>query len=331
MTRLHTSSRGAGKASVPQGTHAWRRWWVRRHPRQKWACAGIAAGFLCFHAALGGLRADHVLLAAVYTGLYYGGPKLRPAYRLLLPLVLMLAAFDAQRYIAADWRLAIHVAAPYRFDERFFGISTTDGVLLPSQWLQLHTGPILDGVTSVAYIAFVPFYIAVAGYFYWRPAADGARAERQAGAVGMMWAMLWLNLAGSVTYYLYPAAPPWYVDLYGLGPARPDALPSAAGAARFDALFGVSWFRDYYALTPNVFGAIPSLHVAIPLLAVIYAFRFGALRLATTGYFLLVCFSALYLNHHYVVDLLWGAFYAVAVGMVMIMRVPRSPRPQSRP
>ena len=107
-----------------------------------------------------------------------------------------------------------------------------------------------------------------------------------------MWAMLGLNLAGYVGYLVYPAAPPWYVDRYGLGPALLTAPPEAAGAARFDALLGVSWFAEYYGRSANVFGAIPSLHVGQTFLAVLFAWRWRSLRGFTTGFWLLVTFAA---------------------------------------
>jgi membrane-associated phospholipid phosphatase len=48
-------------------------------------------------------------------------------------------------------------------------------------------------------------------------------------------------------------------------------------------------------------------------MAFYYALRFGALRKSTFAFYLLMCFSAVYLNHHYVLDVLCGSAYALAV------------------
>jgi membrane-associated phospholipid phosphatase len=128
-----------------------------------------------------------------------------------------------------------------------------------------------------------------------------------------MWAMLWLNLAGYATYLIYPAAPPWYVDHYGLGPAILSAAPEAAGTLRFDALLGVHWFAVYYARNANVFGAMPSLHVGQTFLAVLFAWQFRSLRIVATGFWLLVFFASVYMNHHYIVDGLAGMVFAAGV------------------
>jgi len=142
-------------------------------------------------------------------------------------------------------------------------------------------------------------------------------------AESMAWAFCWLGLISCATYYIYPAAPPWYLAQYGPGPALASVAPSPGGAARVDELLGVSLFAGFYGRSPNVFGAVPSLHVAIPLLAAGFAWRMGSLRGMTAAYALLMAFAALYLNHHYVLDLLWGAAYALlALGLVVRFRRP---------
>ena len=119
-----------------------------------------------------------------------------------------------------------------------------------------------------------------------------------------------------MTYFIYPAAPPWYVSLYGLGPVRYDVEPAAAAAHRFDALLGTRFFDAMYRRGVDVFGAYPSLHVAYPLIAAVLAFRLSELRWArwpALGFFLLMCLSAVYLQHHYVTDVVLGSAYALVV------------------
>ena len=62
---------------------------------------------------------------------------------------------------------------------------------------------------------------------------DWARAWRG------VWAFVLLNVMAVATFILYPAAPPWYVEKYGLGPAVLNTSPSVAGAARIDQLLGI--------------------------------------------------------------------------------------------
>lgn len=283
----------------------WLGWWRGQGVAGRWLPLVAAAGFIAGHAGLGGLRGDHALLAAAVLAGYYAGPRVRPAFRLLLPLLLVGAVYDAQRYWAEDLRGAIRVAEPYQWELSWFGVSTPDGgAVTPPAWLQAHTRPFWDFVCGVAYLAFIPVFLLTAAW--WRWTRPGRAAE------DVMWAMFWLNVAGYAAYLVYPAAPPWYVDRYGLGPAILTAAPEAAGAARFDALLGVDWFASYYGRSANVFGAIPSLHVGQPFLAVLFAWQFRSLRGFATLFWLLVFFASVYLNHHYVVDGLVGMVFAAA-------------------
>lgn len=129
----------------------------------------------------------------------------------------------------------------------------------------------------------------------------------------IMWSFLFVNILGYSTYYWYPAAPPWYVADYGLGPANMAALPSAAGCLRFDEILGTNLFSEMYGRSLDTFGAIPSLHIAYPLLSILFAFKLGALRIFSILFFILMLFSAVYLNHHYILDLIVGAIYTLIV------------------
>ena len=127
-----------------------------------------------------------------------------------------------------------------------------------------------------------------------------------------------MNLVGFATYYVYPAAPPWYVADYGLGPANMAARSSPAGAARWDALTGIHYFQGFYGRSADVFGAIPSLHVSYPLLTFLHGreLRKRWLDAASFTLFALVAFAAVYLNHHYVLDVLLGVLYTLVAWRV---------------
>ena len=61
-------------------------------------------------------------------------------------------------------------------------------------------------------------------------------------------------------------------------------------------------------------GATTALrHIAYPLLALFFAFRFGTLRVFCAFFYLIMCFSAVYLNHHYLLDIFVGLGIALSV------------------
>lgn len=312
-----TPSNLVGSSKVPE---TWGQWWHDLSILQKLYPLVFTLLYWFALKYLDGFRTEH-LAVGLLTLAYYIGPRTQSLYRFFLPFTLYLILFDGQGFFAEWLRGDVRVSEPYQFDMTFFGIETSEGRLLPSQWLQNHTGPVLDVVTGLAYLIFIPIFLAVALFFrYGLAAMKNNRLSPkhiQIKTHALMWGTFWLNILCCSTYYWYPAAPPWYVDIYGLGPAQLDAPPNAAGALRTDTILGVSWFADFYAKSPNVFGAIPSLHVAFPMLSVYFAFKLKSLRVFCSLFFLLIAFSAVYLNHHYILDVLWGSAYGLLIGWAM--------------
>lgn len=299
----------------------WRLWWFE----QGWVVRTVPVSFVALYwltlHALHGLRGDHITTGCLILFLSYTGRRSRVLLRFLLPFLATGIIYDSMRFYSDYLRGPVHVSEPYLFDKRFFGIHTARAVLTPNEWLQLHTHPILDLVTGFAYLSFIAIYIGCCAYFRFWAARKGtsriSATELRRRVPAMLWSFLVVNLLGYSTYFWYAAAPPWYVARYGLGPARMDTPSSQAGCVRFDQLLGTHFFTEMYGRAADVFGAIPSLHVAYPLVAAYFAFRFGALRVFSVCFYLLMCFSAVYLNHHYVLDILWGSAYALLVSLVL--------------
>ncbi len=233
----------------------------------------------------------------------------------MLPFVLFGIVYDLTHITEPLVRyLHIHVEEPYWFDKTFFGISSAGTSLTPNEFFAIHHWPPVDLLTGTAYIIYVYWAIGFAAYLVLARRDEAGR--RLLARFG--WTFLLMNLAGFATYYVYPAAPPWYVADYGLGPANMAARSSAAAAARWDALTGIHYFAGFYGRSADVFGAIPSLHVAYPLMTFLYGLELRKrwLDVASFALFLLVSFAAVYLNHHYVLDVLLGVLYTlVAYGI----------------
>jgi membrane-associated phospholipid phosphatase len=130
--------------------------------------------------------------------------------------------------------------------------------------------------------------------------------------------MLALSFAGALTFYLFPAAPPWAAGEKGLLPGLiripHNPAPDPSGAHGYHSI-SVSRIID-----PNPYAAIPSLHAGYAFLCFIFvaaiawktrwrwwAIAFGAL------YSLAQSFAVVYTGNHYVIDLVVGYVYAGAV------------------
>jgi membrane-associated phospholipid phosphatase len=238
--------------------------------------------------------------------------RTRRFLRLFFPFILTGVVFDGMRYFywqGIEGR--VHVAEPYLFELRWFGV----GGRTPNEWFLDHHWKVADLLAGFAYLTYVGEYLAIAFVLFAR--------ERDRVVSILARSFLLVNVLGYVTYFVYAAAPPWYVTQYGLGPARTDVQPDAAAAQRFDQLLGTRFFDEMYGRGVDVYGAYPSLHVAYPLIAAVVVWRLRELRWlrAPTALFsLLMCFSAVYLQHHYVTDVVLGAAYAV-VALAIVTRL----------
>lgn len=311
------------RAHFKASTLAWPTWWRSLSGAKKVLPLIPIHFYLITLHLLGGLTTDHLAICSILMILIYSGPIFKDIYDFIFPFFLTVVIYDSQRYYSDYLRGPIHVSEPYHFDQAFFGIFTQQhGILTPNEWWQLHTHPILDLITGFAYLVFFSVFILNSAYFLFVLGNRGtpyfSKTQITQYARMMPWGFFWLNMLGYSTYYWYAAAPPWYVAKYGLGPAQLGVAASTAGCARFDQILGTHFFSDMYGRSADVFGAIPSLHIAYPLLATVFAFHFKKARTFCTLFYLLMCFSAIYLNHHYVLDILWGSAYALAIGFIMI-------------
>jgi len=279
-----------------------------RTMKRRIAPPAIGLAYIAVIALLGGLRPDHVLVGLLgLLDLY--NEKTRLFLARFFPFIATGVIFDSMRYFywpAIQGR--VHVAEPYLLERQWFAI----GGRTPNEWLDAHHGAALDLACGFAYLVYVAEYVAIALLLFFRGRLDSLRT--------VALCFLVVNLLGFATYFVYPAAPPWYVAHYGFGPARMDIEPFPAAASRFDQLLGTRFFAEMYGRGVDVYGAFPSLHVSYPLMAAWFAFRIRELRwlrAATVLFFLLMCLSAVYLQHHYVIDVLLGIVYAgVTVALV---------------
>ena len=190
-----------------------------------------------------------------------------------------------------------------------------DGTLTLNEWFGLHLHPVMDFIAGGVYLTFIGVFILLAAYFtrwiHYDSDPERTPAQRRWSARALVWSFLVVNVLGFATWFLYPAAPPWYVDTYGLDTILLDVPMNPARTVRFDALFGTSFFTGMYGAGSNPFGAIPSLHVSYPVISFVFAMRLEKLRLFTILFSSLVGFAAVYLNHHYLIDVLLGIVYGL--------------------
>lgn len=286
--------------------------------KARWLIAPFVL-YAAYSAARSDLRVEHILLVGAVAALALIGPRTRELLHGLYPFALVGVVFDGmrpfQRLGLTESR--VMVCDLRDLEARWFGWEADGARATLHDFFRDHHLTALDVFCAIPYATFILWCVVGAVILYVK---DRPAMQRFA------WGFLLLNITAFATYHAIPAAPPWYFHAHGCAVDLATKASEGPALARVDALIGLPYFHGMYAKASSVFGALPSLHCAYPLLLVIEGWRaFGTrMRAAAIAYYLAMVFSAIYLDHHWVLDALLGSFYAVAVAA--IVRIPAAMR-----
>lgn len=259
-------------------------------------------------------RLENALELLLVGLVFFVGPRVKKLLAGGYPFALVGLFYDSMKEIenVGVSPQSVHLCDLRAHEMALFGVTVNGQRGTLHDWFQAHSSPWLDRLCAVPYGTFIFVCIACALALYVR---DYSRMVR------FTWCFFALNVAGFITYHLYPAAPPWYFHAHGCVIDVHASASEGPNLARVDAWLGVPYFAHMYGRATDVFGAMPSLHCAYACLIALEgwaAFR-GAWRAACAAFFALMCFSAVYLDHHWVLDAIAGITYCTLV--VAIARV----------
>lgn len=245
-----------------------------------------------------GFKTDQLVLVGLFNGLYYLSAVTRKFILGFTVFIVFWIIFDYMKAFPNYHYNTVSIRDLYQMEKTLFGFIHQGVLITPNEyWLINHT-TILDILSGLFYLSWIPVPLTFAGYlfFYHKPAFFYFSLT-----------FLLVNLIGFVIYYIYPAAPPWYVQQFGFDFIA-NTKGNTAGLSRFDAYFGVSIFKGLYEKSSNVFAAMPSLHSAYPVIVLYYGIKYqlGKINWLLGLIVLGIWFSAVYSSHHYVLDVLAG-------------------------
>ena len=226
-----------------------------------------------------------------------------------LPVVILLAIYNLSRGFADDY-FAPHVTELIHADEWMFGWAT--GGEVPTVWLQEHLyHPDVRWYDVLASFVYFSHFVAAltAAVVLWM------KSRPRWAAFMRRWFAL--SLAGLITYFAYPAAPPWWASVHGFLPVEVVRI-SNRGWQEFG-LHGAGNTLNVLQLASNPVAAMPSLHTGFALFVVLFFLpsvkrRWWPLLLA---YPLAMTFTLVYTGEHYVIDVLVGWAYVAAVFLLV--------------
>lgn len=251
-----------------------------------------------------GLRNDHLFILAVSLIAYFASPVSRKIYTDFSIFILYWIIYDSMRVYPNYKFNPVHIQQPYDLEKMLFAISMGGNTITPNEYFAIYHSKFLDLLTGIFYLNWVPLPLFFAFYFYFK---GHKRLTRD-----FLFVFVFVNIIGFIFYYIYPAAPPWYVALHGFE-LIPGTMGNSAGFHRFDNLVGIPVFASLYEKNANIFAAIPSLHSAYPVVLLYYGSKLKrpGLNVLFVIFMLGIWFSAVYSGHHYIIDVILGVLCAV--------------------
>ncbi len=266
--------------------------------------AVISLIYLAVSAIFIGFKTNQLVLVCLFCFMYFASV---PSKKLILGFSVYIVywiIFDYMKLLPNYEVNQVHIADLYDLEKRLFGIKFDGAILTPHEYFEKYQASVWDVLSGIFYLCWVPVPIILSVYFFYKKKDQFLKFSLT---------FLWINLLGFVIYYIYPAAPPWYVEQHGtvFNAATPGSM---AGLQRFDLFFGVDIFQSIYAQSSNVFAAMPSLHSAYPLLVFYYGIKnkLGPVNILFGIIMVGIWLSAIYTGHHYLLDVLAGILVCFA-------------------
>lgn len=221
-----------------------------------------------------------------------------------IPFLLLLLGYEFLRGLAPKLNEGVNIYPLINADKlMFFGhLPTVD---LQRIFYIPGTLHFYDYIFAVLYMMHFALPL-IFGFFLWVKKRDAFRH--------FAIAILVLSYIGFATYVLYPAMPPWMAAEKGIIPPVYNIFNETA--SHF--LKGGSLPSVYWMFNPNPVAAMPSLHAAYPMLVFMYLLKYFGKRMWWFSLYVAVVWVAIvYLGHHYVIDALVGALYAIGIFYVV--------------
>jgi hypothetical protein len=239
------------------------------------------------------LRLSHLILFLLPVALLEGRPQ--KFIKQWAPFYLLILLYDSFRGMADDLATRVEYVRLIHWEKfLFFGH-------IPTIWLQQklysHLTGILGHILAVFYFG---HFILPVVFLYW------TWRKNERAFLCFISCLCVLCFSGFMTFFLFPAAPPWLAAAKGILPPVKELI-----VYHIERLSG-DLPRIYVSMNANPVAAFPSLHAAFPLLWLLCGWKYfsktsAALLLVNT---IGVAFAIVSFGEHYVVDVLAGWSYA---------------------
>lgn len=262
----------------------------------------ISLCYLLFSKYLVGYKSDQLVLVFIFNVCYYASVFTRKFILGFSIFIVYWILFDYMKAFPNYEFNQVSIGELYQLEKHIFGIHFNGKIVTPNEYWLLNSNTIIDVCSGFFYLTWIPVPLVFAGYLFF---------VNRRQFLYFSFTFVIVNLIGFVIYYLYPAAPPWYIQEHGFEFIR-NTPGNTGGLIRFDHFFNAPIFQSIYSKSSNVFAAMPSLHSSYPVIVLFYGIKnkVGLLNVFFALVMLGIWFTAIYTSHHYALDVIAGIICA---------------------
>jgi membrane-associated phospholipid phosphatase len=249
----------------------------------------------------------YVMIGLAITCLGRGWRRLTMVVVDWLPFLLVLLFYDQSRAIADTMGMPLHEADIAHAERWLFGGE------VPTVWLQHHLYTPMhvhwyDALATLTYTSHFVVTPVLAAVLWVRTRRVWMRYISR---------VILLSFTGLATYILFPEAPPWLAAKDGY--LQPVARLSARGWQYLHAGFADRLLAAGQNGGANPVAAMPSLHLAFSFLAALTVYELvrWRWRWLIWLYPTTMAWTLMYTGEHYLIDLVFGALYALGCHWVL--------------
>ncbi|MBU1174258.1 MAG: phosphatase PAP2 family protein [Alphaproteobacteria bacterium] len=294
---------------------------LRRLWGRYWLLPFVPLAFLPVSAAFGQMRIEIVVVVLVLVALGVASTQTRSFVLLAVPGIAVALGYEIVRYLRPLYLKPERVLGCDLRAVELAWFPAGNNLTWPD-YFAIHNAPFWDAFFAIPYTVFwaVAVIWGAVLFFLDRP-----------GMVRFLWTLAGVHAVAFVIWLVFPAAPPWYIQLHGCA-IDIGAAPSPAALARLDELFNIDYFADFYSRAPTVFGALPSLHCSFPAAALVASWRTSPAwqRALHAAYLAWMLAASVYLNHHWLLDGLTSVAIVFLLYALIERLLPRSGRASTR-
>lgn len=265
---------------------------------------GVCGFYLLSFGLLLGFKTDQLVLVTLFSCFYFASPVTRKFILGFLIFILFWIIYDSMKIFPNYKFNTVNIGNLYLYEKKLFGLTINGERITLNEYFNLHKTLVLDFLSGLFYLCWVPVPLIFAFYLF---------KKNPAQFLNFSLSFLLVNIIGFTFYYIFPAAPPWYVQEHGFH-FLPHTPGNAAGLLRFDRITGLNIFSNMYQKNSNIFAAFPSLHASYPVIVLFFGLKnkMGWVNILFILLVLGIWFGAIYSNHHYLIDIIAGFSCALA-------------------